>query len=187
MYLVTYDTGLKAYAVAPESAFDLNAETSLAVESAAFTWRSDVEAFLRPGEQDLEQIASITKQLIELGHTVMAAQKHRFEDTKQTGPAATPDPERSEREAAEAMTGLLVDLGINAETINTGGNCWATSITLTPFARLELADAPGELWSWCLYQHGGDQVLCGHWDSAHDHTVAGKARALIHAMGSIVA
>ncbi|MFF0291080.1 hypothetical protein [Streptomyces sp. NPDC005262] len=186
MYLVTFDTGLKAYAVAPESAFDLNAETSLAVESAGFTWRSDLQAFIRPGGQDLEQIASITKQLIELGHTVMAAQKHRFEDT-QTGPAATSDPERSEHEAAEAMTRRLVDLGINAETTNTGGNCRATSITLTPFARLELADAPGELWSWCLYQHGGDQVLCGHWDSADDHTVAGKARALVHAMGSIVA
>ncbi|MGW3242185.1 hypothetical protein [Streptomyces sp. NPDC001070] len=43
------------------------------------------------------------------------------------------------------------------------------------------------MWSWCLYQHGGGQVLCGHWDSADDHTVAGKAHALIHAMGSIAA
>lgn len=32
-------------------------------------------------------------------------------------------PERSEFESAQAMTALLVALGINAETINTGGNC----------------------------------------------------------------
>ncbi|MEU4095540.1 hypothetical protein [Streptomyces sp. NPDC026673] len=104
-----------------------------------------------------------------------------------TSPGPDHDPERSERQAAEAMTAHLVALGVAAETVNTGGNCWATSITLTPHTRLELADAPGELWAWCLYHHGGDQVLCGHWDSANDHTVASKAQALIHAMGSIVA
>lgn len=191
MYLVTYDTGIAALVVAPESDFDLNAETSAVVESAGFTWRSDVEAFTRAGEQDLGQIASTTLQLIQLGHIVIAAREHQYAPTKHTEPAAaapnaTTDPERSEHQAAEAMTGHLVALGVSAETVNTGSNCWATSITITPTTRLELADAPGELWSWCLYQHGGDQVLCGHWDSADDHTVASKAQALIHAMGSIV-
>ncbi|WP_326737011.1 hypothetical protein [Streptomyces sp. NBC_01022] len=190
MYLVTYDTGIRTLVVAPESDFDLNAETTALVEGNGFTWRSDIEAFTRPGEQDLKQIASTTLQLLQLGHTVIAAQGHQYKPTKRTeraaaAPDASTDPERSERQAAEAMTRHLVALGVSAETVNTGSNCWATSITLTPTTHLELADAPGELWSWCLYQHGGDQVLCGHWDSADDHTVASKTQALIHAMGSI--
>ncbi|MET9582059.1 hypothetical protein ABZY10_02855 [Streptomyces sp. NPDC006539] len=40
-----------------------------------------------------------------------------------------PDRERSEFESAEAMTALLVALGVQAETINTGGNCWSSSIS----------------------------------------------------------
>ncbi|WP_258564085.1 hypothetical protein [Streptomyces himalayensis] len=38
-----------------------------------------------------------------------------------------------------------------------------------------------------VYQHGGAQVICGHWDSADDVTVATNIKALIDAMGSIVA
>ncbi|MET7522638.1 hypothetical protein [Streptomyces sp900116325] len=97
-----------------------------------------------------------------------------------------PDRERREFGSAEAMTALLVALGIQAETINAGDNCWSSSITLTPFVRLELSDWPGEAWSWLLYQHGGEQVMGGHWDTADDELAANKTKALIDAMGSIV-
>ncbi|MFJ4849198.1 hypothetical protein [Streptomyces sp. NPDC088733] len=119
----------------------------------------------------------------------MAQGKWR-EERPQRAPATTPvtrqDPDRSKLQAAEVMTAHLVALGVSAQPINTGGNYWACSVTLTPTLRLELADVPGELWSWCLYQHGGEQVISGHWDSADDQTVAGKAHFLIQAMGSIV-
>jgi hypothetical protein len=71
------------------------------------------------------------------------------------------------------MTALLAALGVKAETINTGGNGWSSFIALTKHARLELNDFSGE-WSWTLYQHGGEQLLCGHWGSANDVTVATK-------------
>ncbi|MEU1599159.1 hypothetical protein ABZ468_41730 [Streptomyces sp. NPDC005708] len=120
----------------------------------------------------------------------------RLREQRQAGPqspaiapdtGAKPDPSRSEHQSAEAMTALLVALGVRAQTINTGGNCWASSITLTESARMELTDFPGEMWSWALYQHGGDQVMSGHWDSADDNTVATKTKALIDAMGSLIA
>jgi hypothetical protein len=83
------------------------------------------------------------------------------------------------------MTALLVALGVQAQTINTAGNCWSSSITLTQFVHLELSDWPGA-WSWLLYHHGGEQVMGGHWDTADDELAAIKAKALIDAMGSIV-
>lgn len=98
-----------------------------------------------------------------------------------------PKRERTEYESAEAMMALLLALGVQAQTINTGGNCWSSSITLTPFVRLELCGWPGESWAWLLYQHGGEQVMGGHWDTADDELTATKAKALIDAMGSIFA
>ncbi|MFE2586009.1 hypothetical protein [Streptomyces sp. NPDC059378] len=103
-----------------------------------------------------------------------------------TAPAITrPVPERSQHQAADEMTAHLVALRVAAQTTITGGNCWATSVDLTP--TMELNNAPGEVWSWSLYLHGGDQVISGHWGSADGQTVASKAQALIQAMGAITA
>ncbi|MEU2857628.1 hypothetical protein ABZ672_04245 [Streptomyces mirabilis] len=74
MYLVTYDTRLGALVVAPEGPDDLNDETTALVESAGFTWRSDIEAFAQPGQQDHQKTAWITWRLGQLGHAVLAAQ-----------------------------------------------------------------------------------------------------------------
>ncbi|MFE4424382.1 hypothetical protein [Streptomyces sp. NPDC056817] len=126
-------------------------------------------------------------------HLIVAQLKLREERQAQQEPAATapdttrPDPERSEYQSAEAMTAHLVALGIPAQTINTGGNCWASSITLANSARLELTDFPGDAWSWALYPRDSEQALSGHWGTADDKTAATKAKALIDAMGSLVA
>ncbi|MGI5138120.1 hypothetical protein [Streptomyces sp. CA-106110] len=143
---------------------------------------------------DIEEVITSATIASVRSHLIVA--QGRIREQHQAGPRPTatapdtntkPDPARSEHQSAEAMTVLLVALGVPAQTINTGGSCWASSITLTQTVRLELNDFPGEMWSWSLYQHGGDQVMGGHWDSADDNTVATKAKALIDAMGSIVA
>lgn len=75
MYLVTYDSRLGALVVAPECADDLNEETTALVESAGSTWRSDIEAFTCPGQQDHQKIAWITQRIGQLGHDVLAASR----------------------------------------------------------------------------------------------------------------
>ncbi|MFI5799103.1 hypothetical protein [Streptomyces sp. NPDC051677] len=84
MYLVTHDTRLGALVVAPENAADLNEQTTALIESAGFTWRSDIEAFTRPGQQDHQKTAWITLRLGQLGHDVLAAPGRQREPTNQT-------------------------------------------------------------------------------------------------------
>nr|WTB35243.1 hypothetical protein OG781_42440 [Streptomyces sp. NBC_00830] len=140
---------------------------------------------------DIEEVVTRATTAHIRSQLIVAQLRLREQDQAgQNAATPTPDtgtkPERSERESAEAMTAVLVALGVTAETINTGGNCWSSSITLTKFARLELNDFTGA-WSWSLYQHAGEQVICGHWDSADDQAVAHNTKALIDAMGSIIA
>ncbi|MFF3493775.1 hypothetical protein ACFYWS_20750 [Streptomyces sp. NPDC002795] len=95
----------------------------------------------------------------------------------------TSAPERSELQACDALTAALVALGVNATTINTGGNCWASSIQLTETAHLLLNDFSGS-WSYTLDDRG-DTILTGHWGPTEDRTTAANIKALITAMGTI--
>ncbi|MEU8812590.1 hypothetical protein ACN6K5_002186 [Streptomyces violaceoruber] len=71
MFLVTTDTKLGAVVVAPECADDLDDETQAVIEAAAFTWRSDIEAFTQPG-QNRQEASRIALRLTQLGHDVLA-------------------------------------------------------------------------------------------------------------------
>ncbi|KPI17974.1 hypothetical protein [Streptomyces mirabilis] len=140
---------------------------------------------------DIEEVITRATIASVRSHLTVAMGRLREQHQAKQEPAATapdttrPDRERSEYQATEAMTALLLALGVTAQTINTGGNCWATSIALTKTARLEIYDFPGDAWSWALH-HEGEQVMGGHWGTADDQAAANKAKALIDAMGSIV-
>ncbi|MEU6325012.1 hypothetical protein [Streptomyces sp. NPDC047009] len=141
---------------------------------------------------DIEEVVTRATTTSVRSQLIVAQAKWREERQAQQEPAATapntpPDAERSEYESAEAMTAHLVALGVPAQTINTGGNCWASSVTLANSARLELTDFPGDAWSWALYPRDSEQAMSGHWGTADDKATATKAKALIDAMGSLVA
>jgi hypothetical protein len=141
---------------------------------------------------DIEEVITTATIASIRSHLIVA--QGRIREQRQAGPHPTatapdtkPDPERSEYESAQAMTAHLTALGITAQTINTGGNCWASSITLPNAARLELTNFPGEAWSWALYPRDSEQAMSGHWNTADDQATAAKAKTLIDAMGSLTA
>jgi hypothetical protein len=93
--------------------------------------------------------------------------------------------QRSEFESATAMTEQLTRLGLTAETVPTGGNCYSSSIKLDERTSLDLNDMTGA-WGWGIYHEGG-HVMSGYWDGAKtDEEVAAKTKALIDAMGVII-
>jgi hypothetical protein len=93
---------------------------------------------------------------------------------------------RTEHDSAEVMTGLLVGLGLKAELINTGGQCYSAHIELDDRTSLDLNDFSGE-WGWGIY-HEGESVMSGHWGGSElsDEDIAAKVKALIDAMGTII-
>jgi hypothetical protein len=93
--------------------------------------------------------------------------------------------DRSEFESATAITEELTRLGLDAETVPTGGNCYSSAIKLDDRTSLDLNDMSGD-WGWDLYHEGG-HVMSGYWDGAKtDAEVAAKTKALIEALGTII-
>ncbi|MFF7250493.1 hypothetical protein ACFZBU_42260 [Embleya sp. NPDC008237] len=82
-----------------------------------------------------------------------------------------PDPTdaepRSEQELAEVMVTALRGVGLDAEVIPTGGNCWAARVDpqamgLPEGGELILTNPFGEGWTWTSTLHG-EPVGQGHW------------------------
>ncbi|WP_331738781.1 hypothetical protein [Embleya sp. NBC_00896] len=80
---------------------------------------------------------------------------------------ATDEEPRSEKELAEVMVTALRGVGLDAEVIPTGGNCWAARVDpqalgLPEGGEVILTNPFGEGWSWTSSLHC-EPVGQGHW------------------------
>ncbi|MEV6399864.1 hypothetical protein AB0M39_34615 [Streptomyces sp. NPDC051907] len=89
------------------------------------------------------------------------------------------------QDGAPDMTAQLAQLGIASEVANTGSNCWAASIRLSVWDRLEVAN-PAGCWSWAIMR-GDEQHMAGDWPDCNTRAAAKNVRRLIRGLGAIAA
>ncbi|MEU7278740.1 hypothetical protein AB0A69_08170 [Streptomyces sp. NPDC045431] len=93
------------------------------------------------------------------------------------------DEEWSEQDECERMTNELRLLGINADSTNTGGNCWASIVKLNDTDTLYVTTWPA--WAWSIDREG-EQLLAGDWGVEDVPRAAKRVKKLIKGLGSIV-
>jgi hypothetical protein len=96
MYLVTYDSQLDALVVAPENAADLNDAAQWVIECAGFTWRSDIQAFTRPGQDPRQPPES------RCGSATSVTTFWPLRDSSTSTPSTTPDHRTNQRKEGRA-------------------------------------------------------------------------------------
>lgn len=70
----------------------------------------------------------------------------------------------TEHDWAHEMARALQAVGVKAEVVNTGGNCWAAEIELTDWASMQLTNL-GDGWTWTIYR-SNEVEACGTWDDS---------------------
>ncbi|MEV5279847.1 hypothetical protein ACFYMW_26285 [Streptomyces sp. NPDC006692] len=85
-----------------------------------------------------------------------------------------------EKEQAEEMARQLRRIGVEADTANTGSNCWVAVVHLSQRLHLEVFHPQDEPWSWTLHCDG-EQIDVGYWPSTN---TTGAARLVKHMMDS---
>ncbi|WP_371591203.1 hypothetical protein [Streptomyces sp. NBC_00470] len=96
-----------------------------------------------------------------------------------TGEAA----EATEEEQCDALAQQLVEIGVPAKSWNTGSQCYAVYVQLNATDNLVMTPWPD--WCWAL-ERDNTQVYTGHWGTRDMRVVAGRVKALITGLGTII-
>ncbi|QDN54080.1 hypothetical protein [Streptomyces sp. S1D4-20] len=90
-----------------------------------------------------------------------------------------------EAELAARMAACLREIGVEADTANTGSTCWVAVVALSERLHLEVFFPEGEGWSWTLHCDG-EQIDVGYWSTTSTTEAAGHIANLKESLGATV-
>ncbi|MFF5019445.1 hypothetical protein [Streptomyces sp. NPDC001165] len=91
-----------------------------------------------------------------------------------------------EAELAARMVARLREIGVEADTANTGSTCWVAVVPLSERLHLEVFCPEGEGWSWTLHCDG-EQIEMGYWSTTSTAEAASHIADLKASLGATVA
>ncbi|MET9119890.1 hypothetical protein [Streptomyces sp. NPDC004528] len=95
-----------------------------------------------------------------------------------------PENPLSEREECDRMAKHLVGLGIKAESVSTGGGCWAVHYRLDDQHQMWVTPWPD--WAYSI-DRDGEQILAGDFEVSDIPDAAKRVKKLIKGLGTITA
>ncbi|MGW2421462.1 hypothetical protein ACWC0C_19810 [Streptomyces sp. NPDC001709] len=91
-----------------------------------------------------------------------------------------------EAELAARMAARLREIGVEADTANTGSTCWVAVVPISERLHLEVFCPEDEGWSWTLHCDG-EQIDVGYWSTTSTAEAANRIADLKESLGATVA
>jgi hypothetical protein len=88
------------------------------------------------------------------------------------------------QDGAPRLVVRLREIGVEAELINTGSNCWSASVKLSNDYLLNANNAFDEGYAWSIYDKG-EFHMSGRWPTARAKVAARRIKLMIEGFGEL--